>query len=106
MNITLNPRTRPISSLRTNRSATAEETKTKASPASNSDQLILSREGRNSLEALADKTEAQLNAMTREDFLNQVRQWESENQSKLEIDPYRAVDGHGGDYKGVLCQCL
>lgn len=95
MNITLNPGTHQISSLRTSRFATAEETKTKASPASDSDQLIISQEGRNSLEALADKTATQLTAMTKEDFLAQVRQWESENQTRLEIDPYREVDPDG-----------
>lgn len=95
MNITLNPGTYQISSLRTSRFATAEETKTKASPTSDSDQIIISQEGRDSLEALADKTATQLTAMTKEDFLAQVRQWESENQTRLEIDPYREVDPDG-----------
>lgn len=42
-----------------------------------------------------DRTVEQLSAMTKEEFMNMLRQWQSENQPKLEVDPYRKVDPDG-----------
>ncbi len=33
--------------------------------------------------------------ITRKDFIGQIKQWQSETQVKLEVDPYRAVDPDG-----------
>ena len=33
--------------------------------------------------------------MTKEDFMDMLKQWQNENQTKLEVDPYRKVDPDG-----------
>ena len=84
-----------FSSMRTVHFATAEAKNTSAAHASDRDQVTISQEGRDSLEVSADKTVDQLSAMTKEEFMNMLRQWQSENQAKLKVDPYRKVDPDG-----------
>ena len=95
MNITRNSDYYRFSSMRTVHFATAEDKNTSAVHASNRDQVTISQEGRDSLEVLADKVVDQLSAMTKEDFMDMLKQWKSENQTKLEVDPYRKVDPDG-----------
>lgn len=95
MNVTLNTDNRRISSMRAIHFTTTEDKNTAANHTSNRDQVIISQEGRESLEVLADKVENQLSTMTREDFMDMFKQWQNENQPKLEIDPYRKVDPDG-----------
>lgn len=95
MNITRNSDYYRFSSMRTVHFATAEDKTTSAVHASNRDQVTISQEGRDSLEILADKVVDQLSAMTKEDFMDMLKQWKSENQTKLEVDPYRKVDPDG-----------
>lgn len=95
MNVTLNTDNRRISSMRTIHFATAEDKNTTANHTSNRDQVTISQEGRDRLEVLVDKVENQLSTMTKEDFMDMLKQWKSENQSKLEVDPYRKVDPDG-----------
>lgn len=95
MNVTLNPGSRQISSMRTAYFATEEEKNTVPTSTSDRDSVTISQEGRNSLETLADKTESRINTMTKEDFMNMIKQWQSENYVKLEVDPYREVDPDG-----------
>ena len=95
MNITRNSDYYRFSSMRTVHFATAENKNTSAVHASNRDQVTISQEGRDSLEVLADKVVDQLSAMTKEDFMDMLMQWKSENQTKLEVDPYRKVDPDG-----------
>lgn len=95
MNITRNSDYFRFSSMRTVHFATAEDKNTLAVHASNRDQVTISQEGRDSLEVLADKVVDQLSAMTKEDFMDMLKQWKSENQTKLEVDPYRKVDPDG-----------
>ena len=95
MNVTLNTDNRRISSMRTIHFATAEDKNAAVSHTSNRDQVTISQEGRDRLEVLVDKVENQLSAMTKEDFMGMHKQWKSENQPKLEVDPYRKVDPDG-----------
>ncbi len=95
MNVALNTDNERISSMRTIHFAAAEDKNAAAVHAANRDQVTISQDGSNSSEALADKIENQLNAMTKEDFMNMFKQWQSENQPKLEVDPYRKVDPDG-----------
>lgn len=95
MNITLNTNNRQISTIRTGHFAAAEGNAAAATSAPDRDQITISQEGRDHLEALGDKVESQLSTMTKEDFMDKVRQWQSENQTKLEVDPYREVDPDG-----------
>ena len=95
MNVTLNTDNRRISSMRTIHFAMAEDKNTTANHTSNRDQVTISQEGRDRLEVLVDKVENQLSTMTKEDFMDMLKQWKSENQSKLEVDPYRKVDPDG-----------
>lgn len=99
MDVSLNPIARQISTIRTVRFADPEEKKTEAVSPSNSDQVTLSQEGTetisSSIETLADKAAAKLGTMTKADFMEQLKQWQSENQATLEVDPYRAVDPDG-----------
>lgn len=95
MNVTLNTDNRRISSMRTIHFATAEDKNTAVSHTSNKDQVTISQEGRDRLEVLVDKVENQLSTMTKEDFMGMLKQWKSENQPKLEVDPYQKVDPDG-----------
>ena len=96
MNITLHPDSRRISSIRTGHFAMAEEKEhTGPASASGRDQVVISQEGREQLELLADKTAAKLNTMTKEEFMEQLRQWRSENQADLSVNPYHKVDPDG-----------
>ena len=95
MNVTLNTDNRRISSMRTIHFATAEDKNAAVSHTSNRDQVTISQEGRDRLEVLVDKVENQLSAMTKEDFMGMLKQWKSENQPKLEVDPYQKVDPDG-----------
>ena len=95
MNFILNSDSRRISSMREVHFASAEDKNTAATHTSNRDQVTISQEGRDSLEVLMDKTVEQFSAMTKEDFMNMIRQWQDENQPKLEVDPYRKVDPDG-----------
>lgn len=95
MNVTLNTDNRRISSMRAIHFATAQDKNTAVNHTSNRDQVTISQEGRDRLEVLADKAENQLSAMTKEDFMDMLKQWKSENQPKLEVDPYRKVDPDG-----------
>lgn len=95
MNVIPNSDNRRISSMRAVHFASAEDKNTAAAHASNRDQVAISQEGRDSLEAMMDKTVEQLSAMTKEEFMSMFRQWQSENQPKLEADPYRKVDPDG-----------
>lgn len=95
MNVTLNSDNRRISSMRAVHFASAEDKNTAAAHVSNRDQVAISQEGRDSLEVLMDKTVAQFSIMTKEEFMDRLRQWKSENQPELEADPYRKVDPDG-----------
>lgn len=95
MNVISNADSHRISSMRHVHFASAENKNASADHVSNKDQVTISQEGRDSLEVLADKTVAQLSAMTKEDFMDMLSQWKSENQPKLEADPYRKVDPDG-----------
>ena len=95
MNVTLNTDNRRISSMRTIHFATAEDKNAAVSHTSNRDQVTISQEGRDRMEVLVDKVENQLSAMTKEDFMGMLKQWKSENQPKLEVDPYQKVDPDG-----------
>lgn len=95
MNVTLNTDNRRFSSMRTIHFATAEDKNAAVSHTSNRDQVTISQEGRDRLEVLVDKVENQLSAMTKEDFMGMLKQWKSENQPKLEVDPYQKVDPDG-----------
>jgi len=88
MNVTMNPDNHQILSLKTVHFATTEEKNASAVSASGRDQAIISEEGRCGLEY-------HLNAMTKEDFMDMLKQWQNENQTKLEVDPYRKVDPDG-----------
>lgn len=95
MNVIPNSESHRISSMRHVHFASAENKNASADHVSNKDQVTISQEGRDRLEVLADKTVAQLSAMTKEDFMDMLSQWKSENQPKLEADPYRKVDPDG-----------
>ncbi|MCI8773530.1 MAG: hypothetical protein HFI50_06300 [Lachnospiraceae bacterium] len=95
MNVIPDSGNRRISSMRAVHFASAEDKNTAAAQSSNRDQVTISQEGRDSLEAMMDRTVEQLSAMTKEEFMNMLRQWQSENQPKLEVDPYRKVDPDG-----------
>ena len=95
MNVTLNTDNRRISSMRAIHFATAEDKNAAVSHTSNRDQVTISQEGRDRLEVLVDKVENQLSAMTKEYFMGMLKQWKSENQPKLEVDPYQKVDPDG-----------
>ncbi len=95
MNVIADSGNRRISSMRAVHFASAEDKNTAAAQSSNRDQVTISQEGRDSLEAMMDRTVEQLSAMTKEEFMNMLRQWQSENQPKLEVDPYRKVDPDG-----------
>ncbi|MDE7366030.1 MAG: hypothetical protein K2N24_01605 [Lachnospiraceae bacterium] len=98
MNIALNSNTR-MSTLRTGHFAPSRPESAAPAPttstASGNDQISISQEGQNELDALADKVAAKLNTMTKEDFMDMVDQWRSENQIELVVDPYRTVDPDG-----------
>ncbi len=95
MSITLNPDIYRFSAMRSVRFA-AEKDKNKAAvPSAGRDQVIISRQGRDYLEDLADITAEQLGTMTKDDFMDMIRQWQSENQTKLETDPYWKADPDG-----------
>lgn len=95
MNVNLNPKTNQIPSLRTGYFSKGEKDMAAAVPTPNSDQITISQEGRDRMEALADQVESQLNAMTKEDFTDLVKRAQRENQNKLEVDAYRMVDPDG-----------
>lgn len=95
MNVISNADSHRISSMRHVHFASAENKNASADHVSNKDQVTISQEGRDRLEVLADKTVEQLSAMTKEDFMDMLSQWKSENQPKLEADPYRKVDPDG-----------
>lgn len=95
MHINLNPKTNQIPSLRTGHFPKGEKDMAAAVPTPNSDQITISQEGRDRMEALADQVASQLNAMTKEDFMDLVKQAQRDNQNKLEVDAYRMVDPDG-----------
>lgn len=95
MNVISNVDSHRISSMRDVHFVSAENKNASADHVSNKDQVTISQEGRDRLEVLADKTVEQLSAMTKEDFMDMLSQWKSENQPKLEADPYRKVDPDG-----------
>ena len=95
MNVTLNTDNRRFSSMRAIHFATAEDKNTAVKHTSNRDQVTISQEGCDSLEVMVDKVENQLSTMTKEDFMDMLKQWKNENQLKLEVDPYRKVDPDG-----------
>ncbi len=99
MDIKLNSITRQMSTLHTAHFAKSEEKNDKTILQSNSDQVTFSQEGQkavsNQLENLANKVAEKMSSMTKEDFMEQVKQLENKNQNKLKIDPYKKVDPHG-----------
>ena len=99
MDVTLNPLTRQISALYTARFAEPEEKKSEVVVPSSSDQVTISQEGietaSSKVETLADKVATKLGTMKRADFMEQLKQWQSENQTPLEVDPYYSVDPDG-----------
>lgn len=86
---------RRISPLQTVHFAASEKRRTADAASSKRDEVTISQEGRDNLNAMADKTAYHLDTMTKEDFLNMFNQWKSENQTSLEADPYRKVDPDG-----------
>ncbi len=102
MDVTLNPAARRISTLYTVHFAEAKEVqeqKSETDPRSQQDQVSISQEGlaatSGGYDAMAEKIAAQLGTVTKDDFIGRLKQWQSENQVKLEVDPYRAVDPDG-----------
>lgn len=95
MNVKLNPLARQISTLHTAHFASSKQNKNV--PTTNSDHITFSSEGQefaaNNIEALADKVATQISTITKEDFMEQVKQLQSEKQ--LKVDPYRKVDPDG-----------
>lgn len=88
-----------MSTLHTAHFAKSEEKNDKTILQSNSDQVTFSQEGQkavyNQLENLANKVAEKMSSMTKEDFMEQVKQLENKNQNKLKVDPYRKVDPDG-----------
>ncbi len=95
MNVTRYSDNYRFSSMRTVHFAAAADQNTATAGASDRDQVTFSQEGRDSLEAMADKTVEQLSTMTKEEFMDMLRKWQNENQTRLEADPYRKVDPDG-----------
>lgn len=99
MDMSLNPVAHQVFTYRTARFAEPREKNAETAFVLNSDQVTISQEGReaasNNFETQADKVAAYLGTMTKEDFMEQLKQWQSENQTLLEVDPYRAVDPDG-----------
>lgn len=98
MDVTLNSGARRISSMRTAHfAATEEEAKAAkaAASASGRDQVTISQEGRDSLEIFADRFEAAISTITKEEFMDMVSQWKDEHQLKVEANPYWRVDPDG-----------
>lgn len=99
MDMSLNPVAHQVFTYRTARFAGPREKNAETAFVLNSDQVTISQEGReaasNNFETQADKVAAYLGTMTKEDFMEQLKQWQSENQTLLEVDPYRAVDPDG-----------
>ena len=97
MGVTLNPLTRQIPALYTARFAEPEEKKSKVVVPSSSDQVTISQEGiktaSSKVETLADKVATKLGTMTKADFMEQLKKWQSENQTPLEVDPCRPAWG-------------
>lgn len=94
MNIAFNSDTR-LSSIRTAYFASAEENVKRTVSTPNRDEVIISQEGRERLEVLADKVEVQLNSMTKEEFMGMVEQWQNENQEPLTVNWNAVVDPYG-----------
>lgn len=91
MNIMMNPENYQMLSLKTGRYTAAEDKKVSLYSSSERDEAIISEEGRRGLES-------DLNAMTKEDFMDMFRQWQNENPLKLEVNSfssYRKVDPDG-----------
>ena len=88
-----------MSTLHTAHFAKSEEKNDKTILQSNSDQVTFSQKGQkavyNQLENLANKVAEKMSSMTKEDFMEQVKQLENKNQNKLKVDPYRKVDPDG-----------
>ncbi len=86
-----------MSTLHTAHFAKSEEKNDKTILQSNIDQATFSQEGQkavsNQLENLANKVAEKMSSMTKEDFMEQAKQFENKN--KLKIDPYRKVDPDG-----------
>ena len=95
MNVTMNSGNARFSSMRAVRFASAKEEGGVKSNTSNRDQVTISQEGRDNLEVMVDKTVDKLSAMTKEEFMDMLRQWREENQPELEVDPYYDVDPDG-----------
>ena len=95
MNVTMNSGNARFSSMRAVRFASAKEEGGVKSNTSNRDQVTISQEGRDNLEVMVDKTVDKLSAMTKEEFMDMLRQWQEENQPELEVDPYYDVDPDG-----------
>ncbi len=95
MNVTMNSGNTRFSSMRAVRFASAKEEGGVKSNTSNRDQVTISQEGRDNLEVMVDKTVDKLSAMTKEEFMDMLRQWQEENQPELEVDPYYDVDPDG-----------
>ncbi len=91
MNVTRYSDNYRFSSMRTVHFAAAADQNTATAGASDRDQVTFSQEGRDSLEAMADKTVEQLSTMTKEEFMDMLRKWQNENQTRLEADPYRKM---------------
>ena len=97
MDVTLNPLTRQVPALYTARFAEPEEKKSKVVVPSSSDQVTISQEGiktaSSKVETLADKVATKLGTMTKADFMEQLKKWQSENQTPLEVAPCRPAWG-------------
>ncbi|NDO46311.1 hypothetical protein [Clostridium sp. MD294] len=97
MNIKLNPLAKQISTLHTAHFASSKQTEGKTASTTNSDRVTFSSKGQeaanSNIETLADKVAAQIGTITKEDFMEQIKQLQSKNQ--LKVDPYRTVDPDG-----------
>ncbi len=89
--------------MRAVRFASAKEEGGVKSNTSNRDQVTISQEGRDNLEVMVDKTVDKLSAMTKEEFMDMLRQWQEENQPELEVDPYYDVDPDGSIANKIYC---
>ena len=91
MNVTMNSGNTRFSSMRAVRFASAKEEGGVKSNTSNRDQVTISQEGRDNLEVMVDKTVDKLSAMTKEEFMDMLRQWleQEENIKCYYADAYQ-----------------
>lgn len=108
MNVKLQPLVGQMSTLHTAHFAKPEDKK-ENTPQTNNDRVTLSQEGQNAatnkleIEIMADKVAEKLSTITKQDFMEQVKQLQNNN--PLKVDPYRAVDPDGSIARKTYFEC-